>query len=294
MKILLTGASGMLGTEITNQLINEPNVELYAFTSRIDSIKTTGDNLFLHRNEDLEKIVKEKSINCIIHCSFSRSMLVDDLEDSLFFGENVLKTAVKYNVQQVINVSSRSIYGQNKNIPWNEMSNVDLNTPYATAKYKSEEIGKKFNCEKTRVFSLRLAGLLSEEFSQRLPNKMIKYGLKNRKLRVVGGEQQFSYLDIKDAANGIIKFAFSNKEYGQIFNFGPEKYFTILEMSKMIACTLSEMMKIDIEVEHVKSEIQLYDNMDSNRFYDVTQWHPQIELKDTIKRIANYIYEEEQ
>src|SRR5690606_6493308 len=142
------------------------------------------------------------AVDIIIHCGFARTMEGSDISNSLEFSNNLFYLG-SINNCDIVNISSRSIYGQNPNIPWVENTNPSPNNLYSLGKISSELLLKKYKNNMIKVTNLRLAGLVSPVFNDRIVNKLIDKVINKEEIEIVGGKQQFPLMDLRDAASAI-------------------------------------------------------------------------------------------
>ncbi len=113
-KILLTGATGFLGSHLLFTLLNHGYhvVVLKRPSSDTWRIQHLADNFVSYDigNQPLENVFQEQHINCVIHtaCHYGRdgSSLSEILESNLIFSLNVLETAINNKVDIFINTDS--------------------------------------------------------------------------------------------------------------------------------------------------------------------------------------------
>ena len=141
LKILVTGAGGILGSSLINNL-NERNFFVYALDLNIDLMKSRinpRENIFYCDSLNCSEISFE-NIDAIVHCAFARSQNGDALASSIDFTEEVFKKAITHKVKKVINISSQSIYGGYRTSPSIENGPINPLDCYAIAKYSCEKI----------------------------------------------------------------------------------------------------------------------------------------------------------
>src|SRR5699024_3411692 len=143
--ILVSGASGLLGNELVNQLLNERNYKIIALTSQKHKLvdQFNGKNiLVLQINDWVEEIDSDVKIDTFINCAFPRSSDPGQLAQGLKFTENIISDAVSLNVKSIINISSQSVYSQKEKAVIDESLTVAPESLYGMAKYACERIVK--------------------------------------------------------------------------------------------------------------------------------------------------------
>lgn len=135
LNILITGASGLVGTAVKHSLKEFPNL----FTPRSKELNLLNFN-------ELDTYLKNNKINIIIHLAANVGGLfknmnqkVNMLEDNLLINFNILKAAHNNKIQKVISCLSTCIFPDKTTYPINEKSLHDgpphtSNDAYAYAK----------------------------------------------------------------------------------------------------------------------------------------------------------------
>ncbi len=148
-KILVTGAAGFIGSEISKKLLSESldvigidNLNEYynpfLKQKRIKNIEQTDHNncwRFLKVNIDdskkIDKIFNEYQPNIVINLAaqagvrYSLENPMSYIESNIVGFLNILEGCRNYNVEHLIYASSSSVYGGNKITPFNESHSVD-------------------------------------------------------------------------------------------------------------------------------------------------------------------------
>lgn len=233
MKIAITGAGGFLGTELLKQLSQKNDITVYAFTfdfERNRSTYVTSENIITLDNSEAADF-DYSSVDALINCAFPRNVENADFANGLDFIQKVIEKAVQDNVGSVINISSQSVYDPARTQPADENSPVVLTTKYAVGKYFSELFVNSM-CRNIRHTNLRMASLIGPGFDQRITNKFANKVIDGEQITVVGGEQRFGYLDVRDAASGIIAVALSDGDWDEVYNLGNDGSYTLREIAQ--------------------------------------------------------------
>ena len=118
MNILLTGATGFLGSHILKELVHKKQYKIIVLKRSFSNIKSIKKVLNNYNNIkvydidkcDLEKAFKENTIDTIIHCatSYGRgdNKTVEVVKTNILFPVELINYAIKYNVKNFINTDS--------------------------------------------------------------------------------------------------------------------------------------------------------------------------------------------
>lgn len=297
MKVLITGASGFYGWEIVRQMKICGGFEIVAASANPQRLKDDCNyqDVILISNEALwndETLMK--SIDIIIHAGFCRESIGEQLMQSLIFSKRLFEQAVKCGVGGIINISSQSVYGSEKEDLPDESGKYAPTYLYAFAKSASEllletAVGK--GNTKTFFTNIRLASLvgLSKNVPINVIYKFVERALSNEDLNIQGGQQNFSFIDVRDAAEAIIKLVLvPASKWENAYNLGPEKQTNIVDLARSVceyAKSVGKTSKYIIKEE----DIYLNTGMSSELLYNTIEWRPRFSINDIVKSTADYI-----
>src|SRR5690606_40888098 len=94
----------------------------------------------------------------------------------------------------------------------------------------------KYNLiESLKYINNRLEGIVSNELEDRVINKFIDVAISTNTISIKGGKQQFAYLDVRDAAAGIIALLdIKPEEWKTIYNLGNINSFSIIDIAEAV------------------------------------------------------------
>ena len=231
MKVLLTGASGYLGSIISSTLSNESIISLSRFNADI--------------NVDLSKLVpKLPSVDLVIHAA-GRAHLVPSspTERQEFFEVNVtgtinlLKGLDKSTIpKSIVFISSVSVYGCENGLLVNEVEPLLAKDPYGASKIEAERIIIEW-CKTNKVICgiLRVPLIVGINPPGNL-GSMIKGIQKGYYFNIGGGKAKKSMVLSDDIAKSIIKVA----EIGGIYNLTDGYHPSFAELSNTISIQLGK------------------------------------------------------
>ncbi len=258
--ILITGGGGYIGTNLTNELLNEGY--------NITVLDTFWFGNYLKKNKKLKILKKDirkisskdlHKIDCIIHLASIANDPAAELDAKLTWDVNVLATyklinlAVSQKVKKIIFASSGSVYGIKK-----EKKVVEDLTLEPISEYnKSKMIGERVLLSYKRnidITILRPATVCGYSPAMRLDvaiNALTFGALQKNLITVFGGKQirpNLTMYDMVDAYKFALKRAVKNNRPLNkiIFNLGFENL-SIINMAKKIKKTLKSSSKILIK-----------------------------------------------
>lgn len=290
MRIAITGAGGFLGQELLRQLLLDKSNYIFAITSQTAKLEKAYAHE--HRVKVCPKDILSQdansleNIDVLINCAYPRNISGDQLEDGLEYIISVLQSSVRLNVSAVINISSQSIYDQNREKPATESFPVCLESIYSLGKY-SVELLVKVICANIPYTNIRLASLIGPGFNQRVTNKLVAKAFETGQLCITDGNQRFGFLDVEDAARGIIgllKTPFG--VWKDVYNLGSENSYSLHDIANVIAEVMEKYYGKKIEINTTVAESELNTALDSSLIISDTGYSPRITLEESIIRIA--------
>ncbi|MFW9990365.1 MAG: SDR family oxidoreductase [Candidatus Odinarchaeota archaeon] len=264
-RILVTGAAGFIGSNLTEKLLN-----LGASVIGID-------NLFNGRLENLEGAFNNKNfqfhkgdirdfsflldvfndIDIIFHeaafTSVPQSVLMpESCNDVNVNGTlNVLNAARKKDVEKVVFASSSGVYGDTPTLPKKEnMPRVPI-SPYGVAKLACESYMQAFHhVYGLNTLSLRYFNVFGPRQRDSPYSGVIAIWLgrliKNKNLIIFGdGNQSRDFTYIKDVIHANILAAAENECSGEIINIGANSPIKLIDLAKLM---LKLTNKEDLEI----------------------------------------------
>jgi UDP-glucose 4-epimerase len=168
---------------------------------------------------------------------------------------NVLQAAAKNNVKRVVFASSTAVYGDPKDMPIKESTNLQPISPYAASKAASEAYCTAFrDCYGLDAISLRffnVYGLGNENnpYSGVITKFLLK-ALKSEGLTVYGdGEQTRDFIHVSDVVTAILCALCKEELHGGCFNICTGVPTSINQLVKAIRAVTNK----DLPVSYVSS-----------------------------------------
>jgi len=310
-KFLVLGSHSFSGSTFINFLLEKKYPVLGTFNS-----KKPSKNLLFLKNKNLRKL-KNFKINflikkdikklCVIIKKYKPSYIIDfasicDVDNSWFsssdyFKINVLSkppllkliTKKKY-VKKYIYISTPEIFGNCKNVIYENSNTFNPSTPYATTKLAAENLIKNYTRFKgfpgiiTRFSNFYGPGQLEN----RLIPKLISTIKSKNKFPLHGnGLSLRSFIFSEDYCKGIYKVIKRGK-VGEVYHFSDYKFYKIIDIVKKVFLNFKLNYKKNINfVRERTGKDQAY-KLQCDVTKKKLRWYPKVTLDEGIKKIIKY------
>lgn len=298
MRVLVTGASGYFAWAFINAIAKDNNIEVVAVSSNKNKLEK------LYGHLDIGLLSNDEIINCsegslkidtVVHTAFCRKSVGNELVNSLNFLRKVLKVSKINGVSKFFNLSSQAVYGSSSLELGIEDGFTNLNPEYlyAFAKVASEMmVHDILEGSPIKFINIRMGALIgpSLDYPNNIIYKFIEQGFKNKKFNVIGGKQNFSFIDVRDAVTAIHKLLYcSDIENVSVLNLGPLKQTNIIDLADVVCSILKNKYDVSINYNLIKQDVFLNTGMSSDRIYNLLKWKPHYTLEDTVGDTADFI-----
>lgn len=292
--VLISGAGGFLANYLIKQLSNDHHYEILALTSNKEKLEKKFSNIknmkCISNIEWDNGLLNIDKVDTLIHCAFATESDNGELAKSLEYTNKLFNYVKKLNIDSVINISSRSVYGNIYKPLWKESLMVAPNTSYGLAKYASELLLEAtFAGSLTAFTNLRLASLIGPEIDKRVVSKFVESAIKDHLITINGGKQVFSYLDVRDASDAILTLlSLARNKWEKVYNVGHFERNSIIEIAEIVANTAIRYFKDKVEIVINENDTVLDIGMDCEMFYRQCDWVPKYNMHDTVDELFKY------
>ena len=266
---LITGGAGFIGSTLADSLLEsnsrivaidnfcdfyDPAIKEHNVINALDNVNYKLYRFDIRNKNELEKVFKENKIDCVIHLA-AMAGVRPSIDNPILYQEvncvgtqNVLECMKQYHVNNLVMASSSSVYGNCKEVPFNENMIVDFAiSPYAATKKANEVMThvyhKLFNFN---VIMLRFFTVFGPRQRPDLAiNKFTRLMLEGKKIPMFGdGTTSRDYTYVDDIVDGIkqsIRYVEKNKNVYEILNLGNSNPISLKEM----IMTIGKVLNID-------------------------------------------------
>lgn len=281
-RVIISGAGGFLGKHLIQEALKQ-DISVFAITSHPDAL-SFRDIEIIETDRFLSEGIALCDSDIFINCLFPTNADGIRMADGLSAVFQTISAAGKCNVGAFINISSQSVYPSKRTAPASEDTQLSLETPYAVGKYSSEAFcgevfrGKPFT-------NIRLASLIGVGYEQRIINRMISQIIAGETLNVIGGMQRYGFLDVRDAAAGIIRMIKTDPDkWKKVYNLGPTGSYTLLELAEIIVQRMRE-YGFDADYNISEGADNRNSAIDASLFMRDLDWRPEISVQQTVDDI---------
>lgn len=289
-RLIITGAGGFLGSNLVRTACREGAFrEVIAVTLGADEMKKRFEDVdgaaIYSENALSDKTVCLEKDDILINCAYPRAMKGSDIALGLDYVESVFQAAGRAGIKGIVNISSQSIYDPQRDHPASESDLPYLTDVYSVGKYCMEQLLRNV-CRDIPHTNIRLASLIGPGFDVRVPNKMVKYALSTGQISVLVNQQNFGYLDVADAVNGLLKLVMTDPSgWESSYNLGSDRTYTLPEIAQTIREELKAMRGMEIEIAEKEGDAVLNSALDNSRIKGLIKDYQNYDLAGSIRRI---------
>ena len=319
-RVLITGASGMVGSHLIDYLLENTDYEIYGmirWRSPLDNLEhlagliNAGSRIKLvygdlTDEQSLRAVVQESSPDFVYHLaaesfpqtSFSAPIHTFDVNISGTFRFLECIRSIAPNARVHI-CSSSEVFGKvpSEFVPIKESTPFHPASPYAISKVGTDLVGKYFaeafgiKTVITRMFTHtgpRRGDVFAESsFAKQIA--LIEIGAMSPVVRVGNLNSMRTFADVRDAVNAYHLALEANLPAGSTFNIGGNHSCTVGEMLEFLI-NLSTESKIQIKedpnrIRPVDADLQI---PDVSAFVTATGWQPKISFNQTMEELLAY------
>ncbi|MCQ2137431.1 MAG: NAD(P)-dependent oxidoreductase [Bacteroidales bacterium] len=288
MNIIITGASGLIATQLAQMLLQDSSDNLFLLSEHPNSI----DSLFLNNNRvhifTLNSF-QEYAINnpchfdVCINAAFSRSNSGNLIVSSLNYLKKLIECIKETDISTFLNISSQSVYGTASSPLWKESASLDPNSLYSLGKYASEQITElMLSSSNIKWANIRLCSVCG---NARFVQLFVKNAIEGKSIRLTAPNQQCSFIDERDTAKALTTLIHTAPMISleHTYNLGANYVNTIEEIALLVKkIGEDEFNTPKVEIIYDQSDNPVRIGMDASVFMKTFNWAPSFDIKDMI------------
>lgn len=299
MKLLVTGAGGLLGGETVKRigLLQDHQIIALSTQTRDALLKRWGAGLrhdlidVLTPDEFFRNPSRWGKIDAVVNCAWPLNLGGIELARGLDYHVELFRAVNLAAASTLVNVSSQSVYNSKRDYPATEDSPLDLDGPYAAAKYSCELLAGEL-APNVRVVNARLASIIHPQFDRRLVNKMTKHALEHGTIKVAGPQQILDFMDARDAAHALVGIALEPGNYDRLpVNVGSSNPLSLEQIALRVKTAIKTTTRKEVLIEYTSEGSRVHSSsIDTRRLKTLWNFEPMYSIDDTINSvIASYV-----
>lgn len=287
-KIIITGASGLVATELTLLLLSQTDAQLFLISTNLDNIqnryRNVGDRVHCFTLASFSQYIKaDSSFDVCIHTAFSRSSKGELIVQSLCYQQELISILKGTALKCFVNISSQSVYGKLSEPLWTESTDVAPDSLYAMGKFTSEIITKRM-LEATDIkwTNIRLCSVCEKARFVRI---FAQNALEGKTIHLTAPNQHCTFVDVRDVAEGLLCLIYSvdSAELNPVYNLGANLVSTIHDIALLVKEIGEKHYQLpSISITETESDNLARIGMDSSLFISAFGWTPRYTLDDMV------------
>lgn len=303
MKILVTGASGFIGSALAKRLNEEGHdvYGLYRYVSdgRYDFYKLDRQRIAdIRDSEAIDKIVREIKPETIYHLAamtaVSYSFIAPiEVSEVIYTGTmNIVHACLKYDISHLVNASTSEFYGKQDKFPITEDAIPRPLSAYAVAKLAAEEyIRFKARTERLPFTTLRPYNTYNRSNVKKkyfVIERAITQALEEGHIHLYTPYPVRDLLDRDSHVDAYVKCLGNKRAIGEAINVGMGKGWTIGEAVELVAKLVGEETGKEISISWDMAPDRPFDIKtlicSNQKAKQILGWQPLMTLQEGLQK----------
>ena len=268
-KVLVTGAGGFIGSHLAERL-----VELGADVSALVRYTSTGTwgwldrsalkdqiNVILGDIRDQDSVLRMmQGVDIVFHLAaligipYSYHAPLSYVRTNIEGTVNILQSAMRCNVERVLQTSTSEVYGSAISVPISESHPLQGQSPYSASKIGADKIAESFH------LSFNLPLVIVRPFNTFGPRQsaraviptIVTQALTQSAITLGNLEPTRDLNYVSDTVEGFVKAAESPNAIGEVINLGTGREISIGKLAETILQMMDKRMAVVNEQQRVR------------------------------------------
>jgi len=309
-RVLVTGASGFVGSHLTEALIRlGAHVRVFIrYTSRSslgllsDLPAAELDTLEIVRGDVRDYTAVREACRDVSHV-FHLAALISIPYSYLHPEEvvatnvtgtlNVLQAARETGAQRIIHTSTSEVYGTAQSVPIAETHPLHAQSPYAASKIAADKLAESFGCAyNLPVVTIRPFNTYGPRQSARaiIPT-IITQALTRNRVLVGSLEPRRDLTFVSDTVDAFLRAGLAEGVIGETMNLGGNEEISIGDLAELIIRLVGRPVQIVRDAQRLRPErsevMRLWS--DNRRAQQLLGWHPKVGLESGLQQTIDWI-----
>lgn len=307
--VLVTGATGLLGSHLVEELINRgarvvslvrdyvPHSRYYEKHTIIDSICVNGDveDYYL-----MERIMNEYQIQTVFHLAAQTQVGIANrdphptLKTNIMGTINILEAARKLDIEQVVIASSDKAYGEAVRLPYDEQTPLRGKFPYDVSKTCADQIAQMYGYTYTMNVGITRCGNLfgpgDLNYNRLIPGTIKAILEHHPPIIRSDGKMTRDYFYVKDAVLAYLKLAEKMEDWigSHEYNFSYGKPCSVLGMVNLIRRIMDAPSYSQPIIQNNASNEIPEQYLDSSKARRQLEWQPKWDLESALEETIDW------
>tara|TARA_Y100001958_G_scaffold11587_1_gene7056 strand:+ start:809 stop:1780 length:972 start_codon:yes stop_codon:yes gene_type:complete len=308
MKILITGATGFIGSHLTDFLLKK-GMKVVAFDRYNPNYnlgwlehhkKNKNINFIFGDVRDYDSVYKSmKGCKAVFHLAalggipYSYDSPLAYYKTNVEGSYNVLEAAKVQNLNQIILTSTSETYGTAQYVPIDEKHPMSAQSPYSASKISADFLGLSYwNSFNMPIKIVRPFNVFGPRQSPRavIPSIIIQALNNKNKIKLGNVVPSRDYTFVTDTCEAYYKVFKSKKIFGQILNIGTNKEFKIKDIALKVFKKLDVNPKIIHDTNRVRSDKSEVKRLlcDNKKILKSIGWKPKVSFDEGLSQTINW------
>lgn len=309
--VIVTGGAGFIGSHLVELLLSndfavtvidnfDPFYDKQIKLSNISTFINNPDITFIESDIlSYDQLLNQldQNYSAIFHLA-AKAGVRPSIENPIGYQEvnvrgtqNLLEIARSKNIKQFVFASSSSVYGINKNIPWQESDGLLYPiSPYASTKISAELMGHVYShLYNIRFISLRFFTVFGPRQRPDLAiHSFSKKIINNEPINFFGdGSTKRDYTYVSDIVSGVFNALTYNHSNYEVFNLGNHNTVSLKEMVETLESVFDKKAIINYMPEQPGDVSITYADIDKAK--RLLNYQPKTEFKEGVQHFKNWL-----